>query len=246
MCSHWMLSMASTSPVLTELPAFPGFRDEAFRFFHELAANNNRDWFKPNKATYEDEVRWPMRCLVADVTRQAAEQGLPIQGDPKRALFRIYRDTRFSKNKDPYKTQQTAVFSRTGQRNEPGGLYISIGIHGQRIGAGFWHPENTLLRAFRTRMADDPEGFLHMVSTLEANGIPLQTDEALKRMPRGFEALHDHPIADYMKWKSFFVGDTLTREAVQHSTLTETMLAFTRRVLPLLTYGWEIVDDKGV
>lgn len=238
--------MPATAPSLTELPAFPGFRDEAFTFFHALAENNTREWFKPKKAIYDDEIRWPMQCLVADVTRQAAERGLPIQGDPKRALFRIYRDTRFSKNKDPYKTQQAAVFSRMGQRNEPGGLYISIGSNGQRIGAGFWRPETSLLRAFRTRMTDDPDGFLRMASTLEANGLPLQSNESLKRMPRGFESLQDHPIADYMKWKSFFVGDALAKDVVQKPALTEEILVFTEKVLPLLTYGWEIVDDTGV
>lgn len=225
-----------------DFPAFPGFQDTAFTFFGDLAENNTREWFKPRKAIYDDEIRWPMQCLVADVTRHAAERGIPLKGDPKKALFRIYRDTRFSKNKDPYKTQQAAVFSRTGLRNEPGGLYISVGTQGTHIGAGFWHPESNLLRAFRTHMADDPSGFLALAETLQARGVPLQTDDALKRMPRGFEALHAHPIADYMKWKSFFVGDVLPRDVAQQPALTEAVIAFAQKALPLLTYGWEIVD----
>src|SRR5690606_41334595 len=83
-----------------DFPPFPGFRPEAFDFLRALAAHNDREWFKPRKEVYEDEVLWPFRCLVADVTREARAQGIPLAGDPQRAIFRIYRDTRFSKDKD--------------------------------------------------------------------------------------------------------------------------------------------------
>ena len=107
-----------------EYPPFPGFRNEAFDFFRQLAENNQRDWFKPRKATYDDEVVWPMRCLLTEASNEAAQHGLNLTANPKRALFRIYRDTRFSKNKAPYKTHAGAVLTRTGDNKSSGGVYI--------------------------------------------------------------------------------------------------------------------------
>nr|WP_243665199.1 TIGR02453 family protein [Rhodothermus marinus] len=103
---------------LYDFPPFPGFRPEALDFLRALKQHNRRDWFRPRKAIYEDEVRWPMQCLVADVGRELIRRGLPLRGDPEQGLFRIYRDTRFSKDKRPYKTHIGAVLSRTGSRRD--------------------------------------------------------------------------------------------------------------------------------
>ena len=98
------------------LPPFPGFREEAFAFLRDLRQHNERDWFKPRKATYDDELLWPARCLIGELAEALPRAGVPLTGTPKKAPFRIYRDTRFSKNKDPYKTHLGLVLSRDGTK----------------------------------------------------------------------------------------------------------------------------------
>lgn len=224
-----------------DLPPFPGFRDEAFAFLRDLARNNRRDWFKPRKAVYDDEVVWPMQCLLAEATHAAARKGLPLRADPRRALFRIYRDTRFSKNKDPYKTHAGAVLSRTGSHKSSGGVYVHVQPDGCFLAAGFWRPETPLLRAWRTRMADDPVAFLTMAAALEAHGLPLRPHgDPLKRMPRGFEALADSDVAPYLRWKSFIVSQPVDEAALQAPGFTQTLVAFMEAAMPLLAYGWAL------
>ena len=185
-----------------DLPPFPGFRAEGLQFLSDLARNNDRDWFKPRKQTFDDELQWPFRCLVADFARRAPAAGLPLTGDPKRSLFRIYRDTRFSKNKRPYKTHVGAVLSRSGGRKDPGALYVHVEPGASFIAGGYWRPENDLLRRWRTRMAAQPARFLEMIETLEASGYAVSVRESLKRMPRGFEAESESDLADWLRAKS--------------------------------------------
>ena len=102
--------------VVTE--RFAGFRPAAFAFFSELKSNNDPVWFKPRKALYEAEVLAPFRELIAAVSDALGQAGLPLVGDPRRGIFRIYRDVRFSPDKRLYKTHAGAVLTRSGGRRE--------------------------------------------------------------------------------------------------------------------------------
>lgn len=229
---------------MLDFPPFPGFRDEAFAFLRALKENNDRDWFKPRKATFDDELQWPMRCLLVDTARRLAEEGIPLLADPKKSIFRIYRDTRFSKNKDPYKTHVGGVLSRTGTAKEHGGVYVHVEPDASFFGAGFYHPDKTLVAAWREHMVNTPATFLDMVSQLDKRGLELNTtDDSLKRMPRGFEEYADSDVADYLRWKSYLVGKPIADEALQASDFTEAVVQFTKDVLPFLEYGWERMDS---
>lgn len=222
-----------------DFPPFPGFREEAFAFLRDLKANNRRDWFKPRKETYEDEVVWPLRCLLLDAAREAAGRGLPLRADPRRSIFRIYRDTRFSKNKDPYKTHAGGVLSRTGDHRSPGVVYVHVEPGASFLGAGFWRPDAALLRAWRHHMAAAPEAFLDLAADLEARGLPLDDDvEMLRRMPRGFEAHADTALAPYLRRKSFVVTRPVDEAALATPDFTATLVAFMEAVMPLLAFGW--------
>ncbi len=226
----------------SDFPPFPGFRPQALDFLRALKQHNRRDWFKPRKAIYEDEVRWPMQCLIAEVGRQLARRGLPLRGDPERGLFRIYRDTRFTKDKRPYKTHIGAVLSRTGSRRDLGVVYIHVEPGASFLGAGFWKPGPAFLRRWRQRMLQENETFLELVRHLQAHDLTLETDTMLKRMPRGFEEAADSPVAPYLRWHSFLVSRDVSDEALLRRDFTQTVVQFAETVLPLLEFGWAAVD----
>jgi len=130
-------------------PPFPGFQPEGLAFLRQLKANNHREWFKAHKELYEEELLWPMRCLLAELNTQLRLLSSPLTADPQRGIFRIYRDIRFSKDKSPYKTHIGAILSRSGDRKDQGVIYIHIEPSHCFLGAGFWKPDAATLRALR-------------------------------------------------------------------------------------------------
>jgi uncharacterized protein (TIGR02453 family) len=114
---------------------FAGFRPAALEFFAGLRDHNDPLWFKPRKAIYETEVLAPFRALLLTLSPQLEAVGIPLVGDPDRGIFRIYRDVRFSANKQLYKTHAGAVLTRSGRKGDPGLLYVHV-EPGESIGGG--------------------------------------------------------------------------------------------------------------
>ena len=104
---------------------FSGFSKDAFGFFKALAFHQNREWFHENKALYESEVKEPMLALLEALSERFKKEKIPLRGD-KKSVFRINRDVRFSKNKQPYQTHTGAVLTPSGAKDDPGLLYIHI------------------------------------------------------------------------------------------------------------------------
>ena len=223
---------------------FTGFRPAAFAFFRELQDNNDPAWFKPRKALYEAEVLAPFRELIAAVGDALGQAGLPLAGDPRRGIFRIYRDVRFSPDKRLYKTHAGAVLTRSGGRRDPGVLYIHVAPGESMVAVGFWHPEAALLARLRRAVLADPDGFMAIVDRFTAAGCPLSSDDKLSRPPRGFEAAKGTPVAEYVCWKSFTAHRMLSDSDMQSPKLVDRIVDFARTVLPLLEWGWAAVDDE--
>ena len=121
------------------MSTFTGFRPEAIQFLADLAENNDRAWFQPRKAEFERLLKEPMESMIAALADAFAARGVPMLADPKRSPFRIYRDTRFSKDKSPYKTHLGATFPWAGGR---GGDAVSAGGgHDERAhgNGGYFH-----------------------------------------------------------------------------------------------------------
>ena len=222
---------------------FPGFRPAALGFFNELRDNNDPVWFKPRKAVYETEVLAPFRQLIVAVAAALQDAGVPLVGDPRRAIFRIYRDVRFSPDKRLYKTHAGAVLTRSGGKGDPGLLYIHLAPGESMIAAGFWHPEPALLTRLRRAILDDPEDFLAMAGRLAAAGYPIGSDERLTRPPRGFEAAKGSKVAEHVAWKSFTTHASVSDAEMQSPILVDRILDFTRAILPLLEWGWAAIDE---
>jgi len=223
---------------------FTGFRPAAFAFFRRLSANNDPLWFKPRKAIYDAEVMAPFRALLQAVTKALEAAGIPLVGDPDRGIFRVYRDVRFSANKQLYKTHQGAVLTRSGGKGDPGLLYVHLEPGASMMGAGFWHPAPELLNRLRHAIVDAPDEFLAMAERLKAQGYPLTCEnERLSRLPRGFDAAKDTEIAPYVCWKNFLV-DTAIDDAAMHSPdLVGRIAEFALAARPLLDWGWAAEAD---
>ncbi len=229
----------------TDNSGFAGFRPAAFAFLNELRDNNDPAWFKPRKAVYEAEVLAPFREMIVAVGAALGQAGLPLVGDPRRGIFRIYRDVRFSPDKRLYKTHAGAVLTRSGSKWDPGLLYLHVAPGESMVAAGFWHPEPGLLGRLRGAILDDPDGFLAIAGRLAAAGFPISTDERLSRPPRGFEGAKGRPGAEYVCWKSFNAHAALSDAEMQSPTLVDSIVDFARTALPLLEWGWAAADDES-
>ena len=201
---------------------FTGFRPEAIQFLADLAANNERDWFQPRKAEFERLLKTPLEDLCVALEEQFRARDIPLHSDPVKSPFRIYRDTRFSKDKSPYKTHLAASFGWAGDgvdaaagRSHTESVHASGGyFHLQPgeiyVGGGVWHPESSWLTAFRQRLVNDLAGFQAIVEAPEFKkefGTVGDDGESLKRVPPGFPA--DHPAADLLRLKNVTFGTRL-------------------------------------
>ena len=222
---------------------FAGFGPKALPFFKALAFHQNREWFEANRETYEIAVKGPMGDLVEDVAERLRQAKIPIKGNRKSAMFRIHRDVRFSKSKDPYKTHAGVVLSRSGNKNDPGLLYFHLSPEECFFAAGFYQPEPERLARLRTGAARAPRAFKAMTTKLKKAGLALSTEDALKRAPRGFEAIDDPEIAGATRLKSMICLRPAPETMVASPALADDFCAFARDALPLLQWGWDALGD---
>jgi uncharacterized protein (TIGR02453 family) len=225
------------------ISAFGGFKPPAFAFLRGLAEAQNREWFQAHKAEYQAHVYAPMAALLAELGFILHQRGLPLQSDPKRAVFRIHRDVRFSHDKRPYKTHIGAALTRSGVKMSPGLLYVHIDPEGCFAAAGFYRPEPRALAAIRDAIAEAPQAFAGVTRRLAGAGLDLSPDEeALKRTPRGFEHVTDAATLDALRRKSWIVRRKLTRAQVARPDLAAPIADFAIAAKPLLDFGWSAVD----
>ena len=191
------------------MATFPGFSEEAVKFFRGLRKNNTREWFAPRKDIYDQKVRAVMEDLVGLINQEFGKFAPLHISEPKRAIFRLYRDTRFSTNKTPYKTHIAASFPRQGmEKHAAAGYYFSVSDQEIEIGGGIYMAQPDGVLAVRTHIAGQAERFAKIVSSkklIEAYG-PLQ-GEALTRVPKGFDA--GHKAADWIRMKQWIFFKTL-------------------------------------
>jgi uncharacterized protein (TIGR02453 family) len=186
------------------MAAFAGFSPDAMKFLKALKKNNQREWFQPRKEEYESLWRKPMIELVAvlqaEMTKFAPQY---VQQDPAKAVMRVYRDTRFSKNKTPYKTYVAAGLRRNGTSKEGGGFYFHIDEKELLIAAGVYSPMPDELREIRRYLGENHESFRKITGTAKFRVLAGELQgEALQKVPKGFEA--EHPAAELLKKKQFY------------------------------------------
>ena len=217
---------------------FRGFKREAIQFLADLAANNDRAWFLPRKADYERLLKEPMEELCAALSEGFAARRVPLEADPRSSVFRIYRDTRFSKDKSPYKTHLAASFPLKGANKQMhgDGAYFHFQPGEMFMGGGMWHAEKPRLDAFRAVVMKKPD---KVRAAFEDPGFvkvfkEVKTEEALKRVPAGYPA--DHPMADMFRWKDVVFGKRLSDAQVLSPKLPDTLADAYAAALPVLRF----------
>jgi len=212
---------------------FPGFPPETLKFLKQLKRNNNRPWFQAHKALYEEKVKRPMEELVLALGGPMQSFAPDLVTDPKRAIFRIYRDTRFSPDKTPYKPHIAAHFSPRSV--EGAGLYFQIDPEEVLIAGGIYMPGGAELRAIRNHIAGHSEELRAILKRGEIKKLfgGLQGDQ-LSRAPRGFP--QDHPALDLLKRKSLIVWFTRPSSLAEGPRLFPLLLESFIAVMPLVRY----------
>lgn len=220
------------------------FTPATFRFFKALARNNAKPWFEAHRAEYEREARAPMQQLIEEMDVRLARFAPEITGDPKRSMFRIYRDIRFSKDKSPYKTHAACWFrhqdadERVGSEAEGGGagFYFHLVPGASFVGAGIWMPPRPILNRLREAIAEHAAAFERIVrqpSFVRRFG-GLDDEAILKRMPRGFA--ETHRAARWLRYQSYTAGRRLKDGEVTSARLPSLLEADFTRLLPLVRW----------
>jgi uncharacterized protein (TIGR02453 family) len=215
---------------------FPGFPTEGMAFLRGLARHNDRDWFQPRKQIFEEQVKQPMLELVAALNAEMADFAPAYVTEPGKAVFRIYRDTRFSKDKKPYKEQLAASFRRRGAGpHEGGGYYFAVSHKEVAIGGGVYMPPPEVLLAVRNHIAAHHELFRTITGTSKVRKLFGEVQgEQLTRVPKGFAA--DHPAADLLRFKYFLLYVTLPPEIATTSALFQEIVHRFRAMTPFLDF----------
>ena len=176
---------------------------KTLNFLEILSVNNNREWFAENKHLYE-EAKADLFVMIAELIKEfaAIDPQYSADTEPKKALMRIYRDVRFSKNKDPYKKNYGIAFDVKGYGPNTPSYYLHIQPGSCFFGVGFWQPETQVLKMIREEIDYNASEF---VSIIEADDFKkiyrLSQEDKLKKAPKGYEI--DHPQLEFLKLKSF-------------------------------------------
>ncbi|NJD18539.1 MAG: DUF2461 domain-containing protein [Gemmatimonadetes bacterium] len=178
------------------------FTKETFRFLRELARNNRRDWFDANRARYEEHVRDPALRLIQDFAPHLAKLSPHFQAGP-RSLFRIHKDTRFSKDKAPYKTHAGIQFRHDQAKDAHApGYYLHLEPRSVFVGMGLWRPDGPTLRKLRERIVEEPAAWKKATRSRRFTSVFTLAGDRLSRAPRGFDP--DHPLVEDLKWTDHF------------------------------------------
>ncbi len=192
------------------------FRPALFKFLKDLAANNDRDWFKANQERYEDDLREPARAFISDFGPLLHKISPHFRADPRKvggSLFRIHRDVRFAKDKSPYKTYTGIQFRhKAGKDAHAPGFYLHLEPGGCFAGVGIWHPDAETTKKIRAFLVEDPARWKRVAHAKRFRQTFELQGDSLKRPPRGFDP--DHPLIEDLKRKDFIGVATLSQTEI--------------------------------
>jgi uncharacterized protein (TIGR02453 family) len=216
------------------------FGPDLFNFLRQLKRHNDRDWFNKNKERYQHSIQAPALRFISDFAAPLAKLSPHFVADarPSRgSLFRIYRDTRFSADKKPYKTHVGIHFSHeSGKDAHAPVFYLHLEPDNCFAAAGVWHPESPTLTKIRAAIVSNPEQWKKAVGKLELEG------ECLTRPPKGFPC--DHPLIADLKRKDYVASVALTEKQICSAKLMRDFTAACKSMAPLVEFTTKALGVK--
>jgi uncharacterized protein (TIGR02453 family) len=210
------------------------FSPGLFTFLRQLKSHNNREWFEANRARYVADVEAPMLQFIADLAPRLRAISKAIVVDRRRfggSMYRIYRDTRFSADKSPYKTHVAAHFRHEGRKTHHSvpGFYLHLEPGGSIGGGGIYHPDAPTLARIRTAMVENEKAW----AAVKKLGLEIE-GETLKRAPAGFDA--KHRFVDDLKRKDIYALVSFTDAEVVGPDFLDRYTESCHRVAPLVEF----------
>ena len=225
---------AKAAPASAPSAAAPYFRPQALTFLRNLAKHNDREWFAPRKGEFEAELKEPMLAIVRKIT-DAMVTFAPNHIRPaEKSLFRIYRDTRFSSDKRPYKTHVAAWWSHQGLDKTSGaGYYFHVSAKEVIVAAGAYMPEKDQLTAIRHWLLDNHTPFRKVLQTATIRKTFTEFEgNALTRPPKGFPT--DHPALDLIQCRQWGLSATLPANSALQPDFAATIIRHFKLAAPLV------------
>jgi len=218
--------------------AAASFGPELFAFLRELKASNTREWFAASKERYEEEVRGPALDFVADFAPRLGRISPHFVADPRPvggSLFRIHRDTRFSRDKSPYKTYTGVQFRHElGRDAHAPGFYLHLEPDACFAGAGVWHPDGTALARIREAIVADPDAWRAAVGGKRFRERVRLGGDSLKRAPAGFDP--EHELIEDLKRKDFICFRTYADGEVTAAGFLDAFARICSDAVPLVRF----------
>ena len=232
-------------PFIADPIPFAGFSPRAFAFLRGLAEHNRREWFEAHREAYEADVRAPLRSFVEEVDIRLADLVPEITGDPRRSVFRIHRDIRFSKDKTPYKTHGSCWFfhrrssKSVGSSSPDGGaagFYFHLEPRGCFVAGGMWMPPREQLNRIRDRIVADQRGFERALAAapFKKSFGALSEEHMLVRLPRGYA--EGHPAWRWLRFQSFTASSPLTQRDVTSARTVDVVVDRFLALTPLVRW----------
>jgi len=212
-------------------------------FLTELAQNNNRDWFQANKKRYQDALA-TYTDMVNEILTELRKSDPRLEGlAAKDAIFRIYKDIRFSKDKTPYKTHFGAFMAKGGRKTLQAGYYIQISPTEAFIAAGSYMPEKDQLYAMRQEIAFNPEPIRRLLADKNLKEFSLFEEDKLKTGPKGFPK--DHPAMDLICNRHFILSRDMKEAELLDPAFIKKITAEFRLTVPFVSYLNEAMEYSG-
>lgn len=221
-----------------------GITNESFKLLEELADNNNREWYHENKDELRDQLVDPFAEILEAASAKLINAKRPFSGS-KQTMFRLYRDTRFSNDKRPYKEHVGGLLTPSGnKKGEPALIYAHLAPDGGFVAAGFYRLETKELNRIRDRMIEDDKTFRAITRKISKAGYRFSEIEPLKSMPRGYAQFADHEHVSFLKMKSLIVSQDLTKKAWMDGTVVKELVKLHKTTIDLMLFGLEAIGKR--
>ena len=214
------------------------FTPATYRFLKDLEANNNRPWFHEHKDRYDHDIKEPALQFILDMAPRLAKISPHFEANARAvggSLFRIQRDTRFGKDKTPYKTNTGIQFRHAmGKDAHAPGYYMHLEPSGSFMGLGLWRPESKVAYQIREAIADNPAAWKRATRSKRFTDVVTLQGDSLIRPPRGYEA--DHPLIEDLKLKDFIASARLSQKQVTSPTFIDEYEAMLKAGTPFMRF----------